>query len=238
MACWPGSGGSCLSSLATADSLALGRGTSSGSLDGVDAAFEIRSSSRLLWLHARHTVFMFFFVCLIIPWHCTFKKKSLLAQVGYKLVNCMLCWQSRLKKDNKKAGTTSLCWPKLTNKNLLILNDSSRSFLRLADLYKRRTAPLPLIGCFGTRPHNSGCLPSTFLASAWFGSIVWWQWEPAQCRSEVTTLSFQPLSSLSETSQWVPPCWWTSLCVSGCGPASVWLGCQFFFFFPPFSKTL
>lgn len=50
---WPGSGGSCFSSLAIADSFGLGRGTSSTSFAGVEAAFETRSSSRLLWLQTK-----------------------------------------------------------------------------------------------------------------------------------------------------------------------------------------
>lgn len=50
---WPGSGGSCFSSLAIADSFGLGRGSSSPSFAGVEDGFEIRSSSRLLWLQTK-----------------------------------------------------------------------------------------------------------------------------------------------------------------------------------------
>lgn len=54
----PGSGGSCFSSLAIADSFGLGRGTSSAIFAGVEAAFDILSSSRLLWLQAKMYVFV------------------------------------------------------------------------------------------------------------------------------------------------------------------------------------
>lgn len=58
---WPGSGGSCFSSLAMADSFGLGRGTSSASFAGVEAGFESRSSSRLLWLQTKIVFVQFIF---------------------------------------------------------------------------------------------------------------------------------------------------------------------------------
>lgn len=105
-----------------------------------------------------------------------------------------------------------------------------KPFRRFADLWQGKNGT-PAADWLLWQAATELWLPAQhFLASAWLQSIVFMAAEPAQCRSEVTTLSFQPLSSLSETSQWVPPRWWTSFCVSGCGPANVWLGCQIFFF--------
>lgn len=95
-----------------------------------------------------------------------------------------------------------------------------KRFCRFADLWQGKNGT-PAADWLLWQAATKLWLPAQhFLASAWLRSIVFMAAEPAQCRSEVTTLSFQPLSSLSETSQWVPPRWWTSLCVSGCGPAN------------------
>lgn len=90
---WPGSGGSCFSSLATADSFGLGRGISSASFAGVEAGFDIRSSSRLLWLQTKIDVFV----------QCIFRKEI------HEIINSVF-WRCRAwrQPESFKATTSWL----------------------------------------------------------------------------------------------------------------------------------